>query len=80
MLLRVDSVRYGILGCFITNRIISKGEEILSDYGPRYAKIDEEDPAQSWYYESWQKFKEHHPDQKQKIDLYEAISRTTFPM
>ena len=74
-ILQVDSARYGIIGCYFAKRNISKGEEILSDYGPRFAKLLERDPTQSWYYDLWQKFKNDHPDQKQKIDLYETIAK-----
>ena len=76
LILQVDSVRYGIIGCYITKRDISKGEEILSDYGPKFAKLCERDPIQSWYYDLWQNFKEDNPDKNQKIDLYETIAKT----
>ena len=75
LILQVDSVRYGIIGCYITKRNISKGEEILSDYGPKFAKLCERDPIQSWYYDLWQNFKEDNPDKNQKIDLYETIAK-----
>ena len=75
LILQVDSARYGIIGCYITERNISKGEEILLDYGPNYAKLHERDPTQSWYHDLWQKFKDDHPEQKQRIDLYETIAK-----
>ena len=75
--LKVDSARYGIIGAFVSNRIIKVGEELFINYGPIYANILERsgNPKKIWYHELWKKFKEHHPDQIKYIEYFEKLNK-----
>ena len=72
----MDSVRYGIIGSFITKREIAEGEEIFSNYGPYYADILIRNPDdQPWYYDSWQDFKKKNAENKEIIESYENAAK-----
>ena len=75
--LKVDSARYGIIGAFVTNRMVKVGEELFSNYGPDYANILEKsgNPKKIWYHELWKKFKEQHPDQIKYIEHFEKLAK-----
>ena len=74
----MDSVRYGIIGAYVTNKMIKMGEELFANYGPTYANLLEEsgNPETMWYYSLWKKFKEENPDKLQYIKYYEDINRS----
>ena len=77
---QVDSARYGIIGAYVTNQFIKKGEEVFSNYGPRYANLLEKDinPTKGWYFSLWQKFKEEHPNEKIFIKNFEDINKKIY--
>ena len=72
--LKVDSARYGIIGAFITSRIIKEGEEFFINYGPAYDNVlgRSRSPNKRWYHELWKKFKEDHPNQIKLIENFET--------
>ena len=76
----MDSARYGIIGAFVTNQFIKKGEEVFSNYGYGYATIlgKSENSKRMWYYDLWKKFKEENPDQSILIKNFEDANREFF--
>ena len=79
--LKVDSARYGIIGAFVSNRIIKVGEELLINYGAIYANIlgKSDNPKMIWYHELWKKFKEQHPDEINYIEYFEKLNKERLP-
>ena len=77
---QVDSARYGIIGAYVTNQFIKKGEEVFANYGPVYANLlrKPSNPKTMWYYLLWQKFKEDHPDQISYIKRFEDINKSVL--
>ena len=78
--MQVDSARYGVIGAFVTNRIIKVGEELFTNYGPGYAHIvgKPDNPKKIWYYDLWKKFKEQHSDQIKFIEYFEKVNKETL--
>jgi hypothetical protein len=60
-LFQFDSLRYGLIGSFRTNKPIKAGEQIFSDYGYRRERIRKMFPHE-WFYDEWQDFKSNYPD------------------
>ena len=61
--------------------MIKEGEELLTNYGPRYANLLEKsgNPKEKiWYHELWNKFKEHHPNRINYIDYFEKRNKEIY--